>query len=254
MNAPDNRAAWDRISAEYQDKHRLKTDTPHYGPRLPTEADLKLTGDVGGKHVLEIGCGGGQCAIAFARQGAFAAGIDQSAAQIEYARRLAAADGVTVEFHVGDAARLPQIASESQDVVFSAHALSYVEDIGSCFGEVARVLKTGGVFVFSTGHPLWHILSEDGSMRVERPYWGGFIDWEWGQEGSGVWMRSWDRNVETWFSLLRGAGFIVDRILEPKMLEQAHDESWDDSYALAQGLMVPNTIIFRALKPSTEGG
>jgi 2-polyprenyl-3-methyl-5-hydroxy-6-metoxy-1,4-benzoquinol methylase/ADP-ribose pyrophosphatase YjhB (NUDIX family) len=248
VGVPDNRAAWDTISAMYQAKHRLKTDAAHYGMRMPTENDLRLLGDVRGKRILEIGCGGGQCSIAFARQGAITTGIDQSKMQLAYARGLATDEGVAVDFLEGDITTLHQIKSESQDAVFSAHALTYVEDIDSCFGEVARVLRPGGLFVFSVIHPVRAMMSDEDRLRVQRPYWDVYQEWEWGAD-SGIWMRDWARTTEEWFVALRKAGFVVDRILEPKMLAQAQDESWGDVFPYEQGIVIPTTLIFRSVKP-----
>jgi ubiquinone/menaquinone biosynthesis C-methylase UbiE/ADP-ribose pyrophosphatase YjhB (NUDIX family) len=245
---PDNRAAWDAISADYQEKHKLKTDTAHYGMRMPTERDLRLLGDVRGRRVLEIGCGGGQCAVAFAREGAVVTAIDQSEEQLRFARALAAKEGVRVEFLRGDITTLPEVRSGSQDAVFSSHALGYVEDIATCLAEVYRVLRRGGLFVFATLHPVAAMLGEGGSLTVTRAYWEEYSEWEWG-EGSGVWMRDWVRSIERWFTLLREAGFTVDRILEPRMRVDAHDESWDDAFPLTQGLLAPTTLIMRAVKP-----
>src|SRR3954470_2423124 len=56
----DNAAAWDRHSSAYQQGAALPTDVAHYGPDIPTEADLRLLGDLNGKRVLELGCGGAQ--------------------------------------------------------------------------------------------------------------------------------------------------------------------------------------------------
>jgi SAM-dependent methyltransferase len=246
---PDNKASWDAISAMYQLKHKLKTDAAHYGPRMPTENDLRLLGDVRGKRILEIGCGGGQCAIAFAKQGAVVAAIDQSERQLDYARGLAAEEGVRVEFIEGDVTTLPQVKSASQDAVFSAYALGYVEDIGSCLAEVSRVLTPGGAFVFSVDHPAWAMTWGGGDeLRLSRPYWDAYKEWEWG-DGSGIWMRSWTRTVEDWVTLLREAGFIIDRLLEPRMVLDAHDTTWDDAYPFEKGVIVPTTLIIRALKP-----
>jgi ubiquinone/menaquinone biosynthesis C-methylase UbiE/ADP-ribose pyrophosphatase YjhB (NUDIX family) len=248
---PDNRAAWDAISHAYQQEHRLKTDAAHYGPRMPTENDLRLLGEVRGKRILEIGCGGGQCSIAFARQGAIATGIDQSSVQLDFARQLAVTEGVRVEFIEEDITTLPQVKNASQDAVFSACALGYVEDIPTCFAEVARVLRPGGLFVFSVGHPVRNMIADEDRFSIARPYWDGYQEWEWGA-GSGVWLRDWSRTVEEWFGHLRGAGFTVDRIVEPRMLVDAHDESWDDTYPLEQGLVVPPTLIFKAVKGDSE--
>src|SRR2546421_12237360 len=84
----DNAAAWDRHSAGYQAGARLPTDVATYGPDIGTETDFRLCGDVKGKRVLELGCGGAQNSIAFAKQGAIAIGVDFSSEQLAFARRL----------------------------------------------------------------------------------------------------------------------------------------------------------------------
>jgi len=168
----DNRAAWNATSREYQAQHRIPTDDAYYGPRAPPESTLGLVGEVRGKRLLEIGCGGGQASIAFAKQGAFVAGKDLSEEQLAFARELAAQEGVRVEFHQGTVEVLPEFADRSLDIVFSAWALPYVEHIGSCFREVHRVLRPGGLFVFSYGHPFSYKVSERGPpWTVTGRYW-----------------------------------------------------------------------------------
>ena len=157
----DLREAWNQISPHYQQAHKIPTDFVHYGPHCPNEDQLQLIGDVCGKRVLEIGCGGGQCAIAFAKRGAIATGIDLSDAQIDFARRLAHQEGVDVTFLQGNIEDLSPITDCSQEVVFSAYALQYVERPQCCFAEVRRVLAPGGVFVFSLDHPFWQCLARD---------------------------------------------------------------------------------------------
>ena len=126
----DNAAAWDRHSAAYQAGARLPTDVAHYGPDIPTEAELHLLGDVRGRRVLELGCGGAQCSIAFAKQGASAIGVDFSAEQLAFARRLCEREEVKVELRQGDLADLAWLRGDSIDLVFSAYAFGYVEDLG----------------------------------------------------------------------------------------------------------------------------
>src|SRR5688572_9363293 len=125
----DNAAAWDRHSASYQAKAKLPTDVAHYGPDIPTEADFRLLGNLEGKRVLELGCGGAQCSIAFAKQGATAIGIDFSAEQLAFARRLTEREGVRLELHHGDLADLAFVRADSIDLVFSSYSFGYVEDL-----------------------------------------------------------------------------------------------------------------------------
>ena len=54
-----NRRSWNTVSASYQAERRISTDDVHYGPLAPGERELRLLGDVAGRCVIEIGCGGG---------------------------------------------------------------------------------------------------------------------------------------------------------------------------------------------------
>ena len=264
----DMRAAWNRTSAGYQRLHQIPTDAAHYGPWAPDESELRLLGDVRGKRILEIGCGGGQCSIAFARQGAIAVGIDLSDEQLAFARRLAEqvaqsslAGGATIvppTFLQGDASDLSRFADRSFDVVFSAYALHYVPHIEACLAEVSRVLRRadtgagafGGQFVFSLDHPFrdcfWDDDSGEESLQPLRSYFTrGALDWQFGS--SGEWMRSYHRTIGDWVALLRDANLQVERILEPEpVLSPEEQTSWSESYDLETAKLIPQTIIFVA--------
>ncbi len=120
----DMRAAWNRTSAGYQRLHQIPTDAAHYGPWAPDESELRLLGDVRDKRILELGCGGGQCSIAFARQGAIAVGIDLSDEQLSFARRLA--EQVEQSSHAGVSAFVPPIflQGEASDLSLSPTGVS----------------------------------------------------------------------------------------------------------------------------------
>ncbi len=248
----DLRAAWNRISAGYQAEHQIAVDAAHYGPFMPTEAELGLLGDVAGRRILELGCGGGQCSIAFARQGALATGIDLSDEQIAFARRLAAQHGVSAAFEQGDVADLARFDADSFDVVFSAYALHYVPAIEQCLAGISRVLVPGGRFVFSLDHPFrevfWDEEADEDSLLAVRPYWRrGPMDWQW--SGGGPAMRSFHRTIGDWVDLLHAAGLAVQRILEPEpQLDQAEAISWSGSYDLEMVRLIPQTVIFVARK------
>lgn len=242
---------WDMIAPYYQAEHQIPTDFVHYGPHCPNEDQLQLIGDVRGKRVLEIGCGGGQCAIAFAKRGAIATGIDISNKQIEFARALAAREGVEVTFLRGDVEDLSAIADASQDVVFSAYALQFVEHMDRCFGEVARVLAPGGLFVFSLDHPFWYCLAEK-ELLVESSYFDTAYWYEWEQAGMSTHprMTEYHRTLGEWYRLLRGAGFEVLDIIEPEPVESGSGQDWGEYYAPERQKMVPATIIWKASKSS----
>ena len=239
----DNATSWDLLSAWYQANARLPTNTAQYGPDIATEAELRLCGDVSGKRVLDLGCGGAQDAVAFARQGAKVIAVDHSAEQLAFGRRLAEGEGVKVELRQGDLADLAFVSTASIDLVFSSYAFGYVEDLGRVFRQVHRVLKPECPFVFSLPHPLSQMVDKapNHPLVVMRSYWDrGPIDVEWND----VPITEYQHAPSAVFTGLQRANFRVDTFLEPEPLASpSHSMHWHDSHRL-----VPTTMVFRARK------
>ena len=90
-DAERNRAFWDGQSDTYQQWYertgRVDADL-YWGWPNNHEDRLRVLGDVAGLDVLEYGCGAAQWSILLARRGARPVGLDNSARQLEHARRL----------------------------------------------------------------------------------------------------------------------------------------------------------------------
>ena len=239
----DNAAAWDRHAAAYQAGAQLPTDVAHYGPDIPTETELRLLGDLKGKRVLELGCGGAQCSIAFAKQGATAIGVDFSAEQLAFARRLVEREEVKVELRHGDLADLAFLRADTIDVAFSAYAFGYVEDLNRVFRQVHRVLKVGAPLVFSLPHPAYAMIDDDSDepLLIRRSYFDRSpIDYEWG----GVPFTDFHHTFGDIFTGLTRASYRVDAVLEPEPRPDGpRSPDWRESFRY-----VPRTLIIRARK------
>lgn len=268
MNKISVKNSWNILSRHYQAKTRISVKDVHYGPISPGEKELKLLGDVRGKAVLEIGCGGGQNAIVLAKWGAKAEGLDISDEQIKYAKTLAKKEGVKVSFIVGAMENLSMFSNESKDVVLSSFAVGYVEDIAKTFREVFRVLKKGGIFIFAEVHPVANKgrVLRYGKKRVwsvtnyfnRRKYvwsWGGQIE-----EDKKPKFYGYHRLIQDIFNLLVDSGFQVTRILEPEVypLDKITKEIEKIPYIEAGFVRdydlwrrTPYTIIFKAIKTGT---
>ena len=243
-----NRDLWNATSEEYQrDHHAELEDDVLWGPSMPPETILQVLGpSVAGKDVLEIGCGGGQCSVYLAEKGARAVGVDLSSKQLEHARRFAEERRVDVRFVESNAEDLSMFADESFDLVFSAYALGFVQDIGRTFREAFRVLRPGGLFAYSWSSPFYVCVTRDpdGTLRVTRSYFDRNPIVSAEKEGREV---DFYRTYGDWLRFLVEAGFVVTDLLEPEPLPQ--ENTYRDVFPMDQIRQVPGTIIWQARKP-----
>ncbi|MEJ2267503.1 MAG: class I SAM-dependent methyltransferase [Nanoarchaeota archaeon] len=237
---------WEENSKTFQEESQVPVGIT-YGPCMPTEEKLKLLGNLKGKNVLEIGCGGAQCGIGFAKEGSKVIGIDLSEEQLKYARNLSEQHNVKIELLQGDIKNLKQIKSNTQDIVFSAWALFYVDDLEKCFKEVYRVLKKKGIFVFSTIHPFWKVI-ESKSLKTKRSYYdtGKYEN----PDNRGLYV-CYTNTISNIFNNLISAGFLVEKILEPDQRindKYTSKEIVPEDYKREAMKFIPRTIIFKTRK------
>lgn len=129
-----------RTLARYE---RPPATTPY-----PLEYAYHLLGDVGGKRIVDFGCGSGANSVLLASRGAHVIGVDISEDLIRIARRRMTVNARDrgASFVVGSAHDLP-LASGSVDVVFGIAVLHHL-DLRLVSREVRRVLRPGGRAIF----------------------------------------------------------------------------------------------------------
>jgi ubiquinone/menaquinone biosynthesis C-methylase UbiE len=212
----------------------LPTDVVTYGPDIAREDTLRLLGHVGGKRILDLGCGAGHNAIALARQGAKVIGVDESSDQVADARAACEREHVKVELHHAPLAELAFIRADTIDAVISVWGLAPVDDIDRVFRQVDRVLKPEAPLVLSLPHPAFAMVDRgDHERRVQRSYWEpATID------------GAVPRTVNQLFTSLGRANFRVDTVLEPEPPTNGRrSPAWHDHMRF-----VPATLILRARK------
>jgi ubiquinone/menaquinone biosynthesis C-methylase UbiE len=96
-----------------------------------------------GQRVLDVACGSGNAAISAARRYCKVTGLDYVPSLVERAKQRAAAEGVPIDFRVGDAQSLP-FGDASFDVVVSTFGVMFAPDQAKAASEVLRVCKPGG--------------------------------------------------------------------------------------------------------------
>lgn len=122
-----------------------------YNEMLEMPSVLELLGNVKGKKILDLGCGTGIYTKILTKKGALVKGFDISPEMIKIAKR----ENPQLDLKVGSAYDIP--FGEKFDIVISSLVVHYLKDWDKLFAEVSRVLKTGGIFIFSTGNPVCEV-------------------------------------------------------------------------------------------------
>lgn len=240
-----NKDSWDQHSKRYQKQTNFSFDTVDYGDlRYKTENDFHLIGDVKGKKVLELGCGGANCGIALAKQGASVTCIDISAEQIKAAKENAKRENVEIDFLISSVEDLSFNENEF-DVVISMAALGYIKDIGTVFENVKRVLKDKGVFVFTLpdatfnavgGRYLWNDPAAQHSY-----FYTGAEKWKWEDEDDFEFI-TYRKPISEYINILTDIGFYIKNCYQ---LEPTIENAQSEEEKLE--LLFPRHILFKVI-------
>lgn len=186
-------------------------DTKPHNAFYERPATISLLPEVGGKRVLDAGCGPGVYAEWLLSHGAEVFAVDASPKMVELAKRRL---GQTVDVRQADLSQpLTFLDSASFDIVLSPLTMDYIEEWGGTFREFYRVLRPGGYFVLSVSHPFFDYtyFKSDNYFETE------LVGSEWRGFGTvKVHMPSFRRSLEATINPLLESGFGLERILEPK--------------------------------------
>jgi predicted TPR repeat methyltransferase len=142
------RALFDQYAPKFESA--LVDDLGYRGPALLFKAVLAARHAVRKpaffRRAIDLGCGTGLAATAFAREVDHFIGVDLSPRMIEKAR----ATGLYAELEVNDMLEGLRGSREAgADLILAADAMVYVSDLVPVLKEVKRVLAPGGLFAFT---------------------------------------------------------------------------------------------------------
>jgi len=148
MPAAYVRALFDQYAPRFEAS--LVNDLGYRGPALLFKAVLSARAAIRKpaffKRAIDLGCGTGLAASAFARDVDHFTGIDLSPRMIERAR----ASGLYAELEVADMVQgLISKPDAGADLILAADAMVYVSDLAPVLREVNRVLISGGLLAFT---------------------------------------------------------------------------------------------------------
>jgi SAM-dependent methyltransferase len=244
----DMARAWDRASAVYLARRDAACTTVTYGALAPSEAELHLLGDLRGRRVLDLGCGGGHNAVACARAGASVTGLDVSAAQLAHARNLASRHGVPVTWLQAGAADAGHLLAPGWDLILAIHSLPYVQDLAAALAACRLLLAPSGRLVISLDHPI-----RDCFLDEEEGDLSGFPVRDYFDRSPVAWrfaadlpMQAAHLPVSDWYQSLHEANLGVIEMLEPPVPPDLRDGLWPLDSPLAPLRTLPHTLILVA--------
>lgn len=208
---------------------RFTTAADSFSDNIERPVVERLVGEVAGARVLELGCGSGPYSVWLAERGAQVVGLDLSQTMISLAQERTRERNVSADFRVADI-RDPLPFGEGEfDLIVTATALHYVEDLGATMKEAARVLKPGARLVASVLHPMSTALfplSDSEDVEGPDPWEGWYfgspircIETPWlafgdvAKEGRRIFCHH--HTIADYFGAISSAGFAITEMLEP---------------------------------------
>ena len=210
---PAGEDPWEQHAGWWQDGFTDGADPEYEEQILPLAAESLRGAD----RVLDVGTGEGQLARLAMKGGAgLVVGVDPTWKQLTMARERA---GGPV-YARGAAASLPYRA-DAFDAVIACLVFEHIDDYAEAIGEVARVLRPGGRFLFFLNHPL---LQTPGSGWIddhilEEQYWriGPYLieDNSLEEVAPGVLLPFIHRPLSRYVNAMAAHGLLIERMEEP---------------------------------------
>ena len=197
---------------------------------LEKPAMYKELPNLKGKSVLCLGCGTGEECKHLKSLGARrVVGIDISKGLINLAKK----SYPSLEFHIMDMEKL-DFPNKSFDFIYSSLTMHYVKDWTKTLRGVHKILKTKGVFLFSTHHPIkWG--SEVKRLKEKETILMGYEKYKTGKSKvfgdylktrkiNDVWFDEfkvsyYHRPLSAIINDIKKNGFVISDFIEPKPLK-----------------------------------
>jgi sarcosine/dimethylglycine N-methyltransferase len=224
-------------------------DQDHYGGFEATDALARAGGFTREHRVLDVCCGLGGPARWIAHQtGCAVTGLDLTQSRIDSARRLTARVGLDhlVDFVPGDATAMP-LPDARFDRVYGQEAWVHIPDKEALLSECRRVMRAGGVLVFTDIVSRQPLTSDDAAHMASEMQFPSIVTAERYLEAAratGFEVERCDDLSSTWRSILI-ARLEMYRSLKDTTIQrfgEAHYEKWDRKYAAFVGLYVANKL------------
>jgi 2-polyprenyl-3-methyl-5-hydroxy-6-metoxy-1,4-benzoquinol methylase len=172
-----------------------------------------------GARVFDVACGHGRASRGLARLGAHVVGVDLSAELIGIARAREVADPLGIAYQAADVAE-PEKWWDGVpfDGAVCEMAMMDIDDLAGTLRAVAATLRPRGWFVLSMVHPCFP--GNEAGLSSWPPDQTYFHEGRWTSPdhnpvGVRIRVGSSHRTLSTYLNALAGAGFALERVIEP---------------------------------------
>ncbi len=261
MNHEEAGRLWNANAETWTKLARAGCDV--YRDRLNTPAFFDLLPEFSGRAGLDIGCGEGHNTRMLASRGASMTAVDISEVFIGHARQTEADEPLGIDYHIASAVDLP-FADGSFDFVTGFMSFMDVPETERVIAESFRVLRPGGFLQFSITHPCFdtphrrNLRGPDGrtyAIEVGEYFLNleGRIE-EWLFNAAPPDAKAslakfkvprFTRTLSQWLNLLIDAGFVLEKLAEPR----PRDDVIRECPALQDAQVVSYFLHVRARSP-----
>jgi len=225
-----------RVYESMAESYEAHAEDSAYNAHYDRLAVLEVIGDVRDRRVLDVGCGPGFYARELIGRGAVVVAFDASERMVHLAAQRVP-EARVVQAVLGEPLPFPD---HEFDLAVCALAIHYVSNRGAAFAELFRVLRPGGAAIVSTQHPTADWLRKGGSyfdVRREQD--------TWTRDGVSYTVDFWREPLTSLCDAATRAGFLIERILEPRP-SAVMRERWPDDWEKLN--REPGFLVMRLLK------
>lgn len=169
-----NQRAWDNLARQGSGFAQPATNEDFQHPERVINPFGWIPGTVAGKQVLCLAAGGGRHGPVFASQQANVTVVDLSETMLRLDREIACREKVPLKTIKTSMNNLSALGNGIFDIVLQPVSTCYIENIQTVYKEVARVIKTGGIYISQHKQPISLQAaaqpSANGVYSIQEPY------------------------------------------------------------------------------------
>jgi SAM-dependent methyltransferase len=219
-----NRKAWDKMVVGKRCFTKPAKDEDLHDPLSTIDAQGWLGGNITNQQVLCLAAGGGRQSAIYAAAGANVTVVDISPAMLELDRQVAQQRGFELRVVEASMDDLSVFSNAKFDIVIQPVSTCYLPNITPVFMEVARVLRSGGIYISQHKQPTslqTSLQRSENGWTLDQPYYcSGPLPMLPMNQGQGSRLREEGTHeyLHRWEDILGGicrAGFLIEDFIEP---------------------------------------